>query len=130
MLHFPVCTLDRAVPVFDGSRHVARDDLGTVVIKTECLDLIRINLNRCLTLIDQSVMYHGQRLSHYRNVKAADKITAYIKCIREKLAGNTEFESAMATLRETIDKIDLPEVKIFMDEFIPPFGLTLDELNK
>ena len=65
-----------------------------------------------------------------RLVKSADKISAYIKCIREKLAGNTEFDSAMATLKETIDNIELPEVKIFMDEFIPSFGLTLDELNK
>ena len=63
-------------------------------------------------------------------VKAADKICAYIKCIREKLAGNTEFDSAMATLKETIDNIELPEVKIFMEEFIPSFGMTLDELNR
>ncbi|MCR5592473.1 MAG: 5'-deoxynucleotidase [Saccharofermentans sp.] len=62
-------------------------------------------------------------------VKSADKIAAYVKCIREKLAGNTEFDSAMATTKETIDKIDLPEVRIFMDEFIPSFGLTLDQLN-
>jgi Predicted hydrolases of HD superfamily len=63
-------------------------------------------------------------------VKSADRITAYIKCIREKLAGNTEFDSAMATIKESIDKIDLPEVRIFMEEFIPSFGLTLDQLNK
>ena len=59
----------------------------------------------------------------------ADKIAAFIKCVREKRAGNNEFDLAMTTTKETIDKIDLPEVKIFMDEFIPPFGLTLDELN-
>ena len=77
-----------------------------------------------------SPVYEGDEGYLYKRiVKAADKISAYIKCIREKLAGNTEFDSAMATLKETIDKIDLPEVKIFMDEFIPPFGLTLDELN-
>lgn len=62
-------------------------------------------------------------------VKSADKIAAYIKCIREKLAGNTEFDSAMATTKETIDKIELEEVRIFMKEFIPSFGLTLDQLN-
>ena len=77
-----------------------------------------------------SPVYEGDEGYLYKRiVKAADKISAYIKCIREKLAGNTEFDSAMATLKETIDKIDLPEVRIFMDEFIPPFGLTLDELN-
>ncbi|MBR1797365.1 MAG: 5'-deoxynucleotidase [Clostridiales bacterium] len=65
-----------------------------------------------------------------RIVKAADKIAAYIKCVRERLAGNTEFDSAMATTKQTIDKIDLPEVKIFMEEFVPSFGLTLDDLNR
>jgi len=65
-----------------------------------------------------------------RIVKAADKIAAYIKCLREKLAGNTEFDNAMKTTKQTIDNIDLPEVGIFMEHFIPSFGLTLDELNK
>ncbi|MBP5180280.1 MAG: 5'-deoxynucleotidase [Clostridiales bacterium] len=64
-----------------------------------------------------------------RLVKSADRIAAYIKCIREKLAGNTEFDSAMATIKESIDKIDLPEVSIFMENFTPSFGLTLDQLN-
>ena len=77
-----------------------------------------------------SPSYEGEEgLLYKRIVKAADKITAYIKCQRERLAGNTEFDSAMATLKETIDKIELPEVRIFMAEFIPSFGLTLDELN-
>ncbi len=78
-----------------------------------------------------SPVYEGDEgLLYKRIVKAADKISAYIKCQREKLAGNTEFESAMATTKETIDKIDLPEVQIFMEEFIPSFGLTLDDLNR
>ena len=78
-----------------------------------------------------SPSYEGEDGMLYKTiVKAADKICAYIKCIREKLAGNTEFDSAMTTLKETIDKIELPEVKIFMEEFIPSFGLTLDELNR
>lgn len=62
-------------------------------------------------------------------VKAADRISAYIKCSREKLAGNNEFDSAIATIKSSIDNIDLPEVKVFMEEFIPSFGLTLDQLN-
>lgn len=66
----------------------------------------------------------------HKLVKAADRISAYIKCSREKLAGNNEFDSAIATIKESIDIIDLPEVKVFMDEFIPSFGLTLDQLNQ
>ncbi|MCQ2516108.1 MAG: 5'-deoxynucleotidase [Saccharofermentans sp.] len=66
----------------------------------------------------------------HKLVKAADRISAYIKCSREKLAGNNEFDSAITTIKDSIDIIDLPEVKVFMNDFIPSFGLTLDQLNK
>lgn len=62
-------------------------------------------------------------------VKAADKIAAYIKCVEELKAGNNEFLLAERQTREAIDKIDRPEVKYFMDNFLPAFGLTLDELK-
>jgi len=62
-------------------------------------------------------------------VKAADKIAAYIKCVEELKAGNNEFLLAERQTRETIDKIARPEVKYFMDNFMPAFGLTLDELK-
>lgn len=60
-------------------------------------------------------------------VKAADKISAVIKCIEEKKSGNTEFETAEQTLRETIQHMALPEADIFMEEFLPAYLLTLDE---
>lgn len=62
-------------------------------------------------------------------VKAADKISALIKCIEESKAGNSEFVSASKRIRKTIDSIELPEVKYFMDNFIPAFSKTLDELE-
>ena len=62
-------------------------------------------------------------------VKAADRISAYTKCIEEQRAGNHEFDAAALTIRESIDAIDLPEVKDFMREMVPAFALTLDELN-
>lgn len=63
-------------------------------------------------------------------VKAADKISALIKCIEEEKAGNSEFIPASKKLKKTIDEIELPEVAYFVDHFIPAFGLTLDELEK
>ncbi len=70
---------------------------------------------------------------HYlrRLVKAADKISAYIKCIEEEKAGNTEFKTAKATIGKSLDKLseELPEVKDFVNEFLPPYGKTLDELS-
>ena len=66
----------------------------------------------------------------YRLVKAADKISALIKCIDERQAGNAEFRTAEATTRASVDALraELPEVGDFVDEFLPPYGNTLDEL--
>ena len=62
-------------------------------------------------------------------VKAADKLSAYIKCIEERRAGNDEFLSAEKQTREILMQSPLPEVKYFMEHFIPAFELTLDELG-
>ena len=65
-----------------------------------------------------------------RLVKAADKLSALIKCIEEEKSGNTEFKMAEKSTRKTIEVLmeDLPEVKDFVYEFLPPYGSTLDEL--
>ena len=63
-------------------------------------------------------------------VKAADKLSAYIKCVEELRAGNQEFRSAEAQIRQTLEASTLPEVQYFMEHFMPSFGLTLDELTK
>jgi len=62
-------------------------------------------------------------------VKAADKLCAYMKCLEEVTAGNREFGEAEKTLRQTIEAIDLPEVRYFVQTFVPSFRLTLDELT-
>ncbi len=63
-------------------------------------------------------------------VKAADKISAYIKCVEELKAGNGEFRSAEEQIRNTLENSDMPEVKYFMERFMPAFGMTLDELTR
>ena len=62
-------------------------------------------------------------------VKAADSISAYLKCIEEKRAGNREFEAAGISIRRSIDEIDLTEVRDFLEMFLPSFEMSLDELN-
>ena len=62
-------------------------------------------------------------------VKAADKISAYIKCVEELKAGNSEFRQAEAQTRAILERNPLPEVAYFMEHFMPAFGLTLDELS-
>lgn len=62
-------------------------------------------------------------------VKAADKLSAFIKCIEEEKAGNREFISAKKSILEALKEMNLKEVEIFMEEFLPGFEKTLDELN-
>ncbi len=63
-------------------------------------------------------------------VKAADKLSAYIKCVEELKAGNGEFRSAEEQIRTALEASPLPEVKYFMEHFMPAFGMTLDELTR
>ena len=64
-----------------------------------------------------------------RLVKAADKLSAYIKCVEELKAGNTEFREAAAQTRKALEGYGLPEVDDFLDTFMDSFSLTLDELK-
>lgn len=65
----------------------------------------------------------------WRLEKAADKISALIKCIKEEKAGNTEFKSAKKSLEDAIRKMELEEAEIFMEEFLPAYYKNLDELH-
>lgn len=65
----------------------------------------------------------------WKTIKAADKISAYIKCLEEEKSGNKEFLKAKQTLLSTIVSMNMPEVKIFMDEFLGGYSLTLDEME-
>ena len=62
-----------------------------------------------------------------RVVKAADKLSALIKCIEEIKAGNREFVKAEEAQRLSIAGMGMPEADIFMNEFLPSYSLTLDE---
>lgn len=66
---------------------------------------------------------------HWDLVKAADRLAAFTKCLEELAAGNHEFSKAEKALRATVEAIDLPEVRYFLDTFVPGFKLTLDELG-
>lgn len=61
-------------------------------------------------------------------VKAADRISALIKCIEERKAGNTEFKKAEASTKKKIIAMDVPEANVFLEEFLPAYEKTLDQL--
>lgn len=63
-------------------------------------------------------------------VKAADKISAIIKCMEECRAGNGEFASAKESLLQSLSAMHLPEADCFVREFLPSYGLTLDEQSR
>lgn len=77
----------------------------------------------------QLILEDGKRADYKAVISAADKLSAYIKCLEEINAGNREFSKAKKTIWEGIVKMDLPEVDYFLKHFIPSFELTLDELN-
>ena len=62
-------------------------------------------------------------------VKAADKLSAYIKCVEELKAGNAEFRRAAEQTRAALDAMRLPELDYFMEHCMESFSMTLDELE-
>lgn len=80
---------------------------------------------------DYQAFFHHQEAdaASLELVRAADKLCAYMKCLEEVGVGNKEFAHAEKTLRATVEQSDLPEVRYFLDTFVPSLKLTLDELN-
>lgn len=66
----------------------------------------------------------------WKLVKAADKISGYLKCVAERKAGNSEFCEAEKTLLKSMKMLECEELKIFTEEFLPSFEKTLDQMKK
>lgn len=65
----------------------------------------------------------------YRLVKAADKLSAYVKCLEEVKAGNAEFRKALESIGRDLAQRELPCLDYFMKNFLPSFSLSLDEME-
>lgn len=63
----------------------------------------------------------------YRFIKAADKLSALIKCTEEQMTGSREFDRAKKTVESDLHSMNMPEIEVFLEEFLPAFSLTLDE---
>lgn len=80
----------------------------------------------------QNLFFKTEELSYeWKLVKAADKLSALIKCMEEEKTGNREFVKAREATEMAVNKLagELLEVKVFVEEFLPAFAKTLDELN-
>lgn len=74
-------------------------------------------------------IHKDEDLEIWKTIKAADKLSAYIKCIEEEKSGNKEFIKAKQALLTEIEKMNREDIKIFIDEFLEGYSLTLDEMN-
>ena len=77
----------------------------------------------------QPLLLPDESTEEWKLVKAADKISAYLKCLEEEGYGNQEFMAAKQNIEASIRALGLPEVNDFMDQFAPSFRLPLDALN-
>ena len=77
----------------------------------------------------EPLLYERGEEEEMRIVKAADKISALIKCIEEREVGNGDFASAEQTIRNSLAKIEFKSVQYFIDNILPCYSMTLDELS-
>lgn len=104
-------------------------------IKTAYRSLEAVSANQLLLQLPEDLREEYRDLllppdvasEEYRLMKAADKLSALIKCIEELKAGNAEFMQARRAVEESLRAMGLPAVDCFMNEFLPSFELTLDE---
>ena len=129
--------------LFHDSSEVITGDLPTPIkyfnpeIKSAYKKIERVADERLFSMIPEELQGDFRSIffpekedeDHWLLVKAADKISAYLKCLEELKQGNEEFSKAKHVMKESIDKLKLPEVKYFMKTFTPSMFLTLDELD-
>ena len=131
-----------AVALFHDSSEILTGDLPTP-IKYHSEDIRdaykQVETLACRKLLDtlpealrpayEELLVGGTQERLHDLVKAADKLSAYVKCIEERKAGNKEFLSAEAQTRRILEESPLPEVTYFLEHFIPAFEKNLDELG-
>lgn len=71
----------------------------------------------------------AETLPEWPIVKAADTLSAYMKCVNELHAGNDEFKEAHDTILAKLKALNMPEVDMFIEEYVPALSESLDKLN-
>ena len=106
------------------------DDIRKAYHKVEEISVLRLLklLPEDLKQSYRSLLIHDDSDSRLLlTIKAADKLSALIKCIEEEKAGSSEFKKAALSQEEYLKAMHLPEVDCFLNEFLPGYRLTLDE---
>ena len=142
ILHLPGPDPDRCAvaALYHDASEILTGDLPTPIkyynpdIKDAYKQVEHIAGNRLLEMLPEAlravytplVMESDEDLNPI--VKAADKLSAYIKCVEEQKAGNTEFDSAADQTMQAIHDMDRPELEWFLEQCLPAFSKNLDQL--
>lgn len=131
-----------AVALFHDSAEILTGDLPTPIkyynpdIRDAYREVEQFSANKLLHMLPEALrpsfdplLREGYDPGLRTLVKAADKLSAHIKCVEELKAGNAEFKQAAEQTLEALRGYGLPELDYFLEHFLPAFGLTLDELQ-
>ena len=126
--------------LYHDASEILTGDLPTPIkyynpgIKTAYKEVERIAGNRLLQMLPEQLRESYEHLVLEDDeevlpiIKAADKLSAYIKCVEEQKGGNTEFDSAAQLTMQAMKDMALPELDWFIAECLPAFSLNLDQL--
>ena len=142
ILHLPGPDPDKCAvaALYHDASEILTGDLPTPIkyynpeIKDAYKQVERIAGNRLLDMLPQELResYAPLVLEEDKDVrpvvKAADKLSAHIKCLEEQKAGNSEFLSAVTQTRQAMESLDLPELNWFLENCLEPFTRNLDQL--
>lgn len=131
------------IGMYHDATEIITGDLPTPVkyynkgIKSAYKEVERVAAENLLSMLPEDMRGYYEKVLFrqeedeylWKIVKAADKLSAYIKCLEEEKAGNTEFVQAKESTQKHIEELGLEEAAVFCNEFLESYGLTLDELK-
>ena len=126
--------------MFHDTSEIITGDMPTPIkyynadIKSAYKDIEKIAQKRLTDLLpadlkDEFIPVYNPDEDTAKIIKAADKISALIKCIEETVSGNKEFEAEKKSTQKAIKELNLPEADIFLETFIDSFYLPIDEMK-
>ena len=128
------------IAMFHDTTEILTGDLPTPIkyynpsIKDAYKQVEHVAADRLLEMLPQQLRQSYTHLVHEDDpevlptVKAADKLSAYIKCVEEQKGGNTEFDSAAKATMKAMREMNLAELDWFIENCLPAFSLDLDQL--